>query len=572
MKDSAVINFYFGSFYEAHEKSNPIDKIWAYFDNVKSSPELSDYINVVIPKNMDIFELFLENNLSLQTAKRFIYDHEFVFIKIHPPTKSVIPPGLELRFYIFIGGIVEKAMQKTLEKVVFYSEDFSPGKSHLKNIFSQYTDSDSVLFLNKKGESLFDNKQNILYFENVDDDLNYRKAMQSLERKLISRVGYFGKKNKVDTIDRVYFDASNCANELSLLIETYVKERIKNEEEIVVLCDDSYSSWLMDPVESLNPILFGVNKVSIMSINEFLSSKQKDTVLNNADHVFIFYPLIDTRKTLNSHIRELMPRGVEKIHDKGCVHILGILFSGDSGDMDSDSKSFISINSKHEFSVDYLLRVKKDYIGKDSKEFGIISNFYKNIESETICDDKFLELTSFDFWYMLDKSGIQREVNVPPDRSPIDRVPNLKAMFENFGSWLCYKIIEKLKDHFRDNNFNFKNYLVVTLDEDNINIITENLSIFSDFDVCRVHRDDLIDIEKSLEEGKFDYLKPYDSDVIILDDFTRTGDTINCLRGMLETLGKKVCCSFVMFSFIEQYKEQEHGLLSLYDLSIPYEV
>ena len=386
------------------------------------------------------------------------------------------------------------------------------------------------------------------------------KALADFKAKLIRKVGFFKRnsKQKEGSYDRCFYDGSACEGELATLLKIYLdREEFQGDKNILILYDSQFSNWIELPVKCLL-----TKNIACVEINSVISEYKNFTVLNKYDIFICVYPFVNTKHTLEQH-SSFLNKKVDNFDVGRNVYFLSSLIQGNTDVKDLDKINQQKLNLTYgNINLTYFFKVEKSPLSKEaSTKFDLLATSSKyDLNSNHDC------LTSPEFWYLIDNEKLSLEIDVPSYRESAGYLPNLDIIFEKYGGWFCGKIITRLKRKLNDEYFEFNNYVIVTPDEVNINKITDSIKYFSDFNLVRIPR---LDIDGLNGKLIFPLLENFSNKVIILDDFTKTGNTIKNMRNVLDSLGKEIIASFAIFSFLN---DEEFDVESLYEIPISEKV
>lgn len=412
-------------------------------------------------------------------------------------------------------------------------------------------------------------------FEIKDPSLNIFRSKELFIKKLIKRIGYFPRdpfSPSHERFDRYFYDASYCTNELIDLIDWYIENKLpKTSKKLYILYDNKIEGWLDNIVSYCS--YQGSFTISVMDI-EFAVSEKKIKNAQKTDHFLCLYPMVNTSKTIKRQISALM-KEESKFDINKNVSVLSILKSlpsfvnSDTASSQTIYSSRVEIPNVGDIKLDYFFNVDKGMIDKNECESMKIAMRQVGI----MPPQDYRYLLAHEFWHLIDQSGLIEEEDVPEHRKEtvkiLDHVPDTFAIFDNFGVYLCEKLIENIKRKLKNELAEYEEYLVVTPDEKHINKIVESFEIVSNFKVISIARNRIDSEDDEWLQGLLiDH--QYNESVIVLDEFTKSGKTINKLSGMLERLGKTVIDKTVIFSFLPT--ESSEDITSLYSLPLNFKM
>lgn len=529
--------------------------------HTKSNEKLIDILNFKINRNNENTIITAETESSWKDIESQLNEYKYIYFDFLPPNRSIIPPTLDLRVCILISKYIQKRDIKNLS-IAVQNKEFAADYYQLTQLFSCSLEQGSI--------GLYQDNKLIIESKGAFNSYNLNKkpdeievTLTKLKQKLIRKIGYYPRINKDDwKIDKEFYDGSLCQPEISALLTNYIKQELSNNKKIVIIYCCSVSEWLKFPVRSV------ADEINA-EVFPFEIAKTYSSKIDNADKVFIIYPLIQSLKTLKTNLDSL---SINYSKNKEKFRVKAILYAGKINPIKESSNLTKARVGGEEVEFDYFLKVKKEYYEENSWEKELLQDEIKGTPDFIFkARTNHAELSSMDYWSLVKSAGLIPEKNVPTEeRKGLNNIPDLNKMFSSYGAWLCQKVIERLKFSLDDDGFEFKNYLIITPDEHNVNIITDYLKDLYKFDIIRINRKYICrkeDIEKN--EQLCEKIQYYDPKVIILDDFTRSGSTLTNLKKLMENLEKTIVKSLVLFEYTSETLESEKDYLSLYQITIP---
>lgn len=534
------------------------------------------FVNLAITGGVEIFEVKLSRNvdekfdflMKLLEIKPKLEFFTILFFDLVSPFKSVIPPTLELRVCEDISNYLTNENSNAI--CAIRAKEFSIGKEALRKMFNYQ--------IEKKSIEIYESNQAIIsacqiFMDAIPSEIvrdrKHKANFELFKKKLVRKIGFFTTKeqssNEVVGIDWTFYDASDCLHELVYLLENYIQKFVPKEsgEKIVVLFHTSESDWLLPAIQNLN---FSFTDLKIIPMLNFLATNEFNEIVQREKNVFMVYPMVKTFSTLKKTFEAIEKKKLDSQDDFfSKINILSILYSGVA--KSKNSKVVVRIGSR-ETKIDYFLAVSKPALKIESWESKYLNQNKGAVLAISDSRSEIVELSAYEFWHIVNKLTLGGEIDSPLYRSKLDNIPDLQILFAENGAWLCKKLIGLIKHQLNDDNFTFKNYLIVTPDQKNINTITDYLLEFSDFDIIRLDNN-VIEKETAIAEDSelYSRLAYYDTEVILIDDFSRTGEKLFRIGRLLESVGKKIITSIVLFDF-RDYDAGTSKLLSLYQIPI----
>lgn len=443
----------------------------------------------------------------------------------------------------------------------------------------------TTLYLSKNLESsgihyseIFDNLRKsavkLCFFNEYTDEKNINQLTTDFKDKLIKRIGLFARgvdqKTGCKLYDRHYYDAANCTNELIEIIDWFLRNKIpKSTTKLLILYDGKISGWLKN-IGSFQTFR-GDFVVGVQDINVVIKDKQSN-VLSKFDYFLCLYPVKNTGQTIRFHVEQL--NKINKKFDPNInVQFLSLLLAT-TDPLNSTEYNNPRVESRRKIpgtnffvELHYFLEVDKGTLSFEESQ-----SIHNILQSERVQSEQleYHELFSYEYWYFVQKYGLLSESDVPNHRKKQDNavfqhVPNFERIFQDYSPYLSEKIIERLRVSQKQPIFEYSNSIIVTPDESTINSITNSLSKISTFDLVKVPREVINRCDSEYVEKQ---LKGYlASSVIILDCFTRTGETLNKLSKIIKSLKYDVIERLVIFSYLHNQESPEH-ITSLYQIPI----
>lgn len=403
-------------------------------------------------------------------------------------------------------------------------------------------------------------------------------GIECLSKKLIRFPGHFKlslRSQKIACTD-YFFDGRLCEFEIVELIEDFVNTKFGSSNSVEVLYDSIVSGWLEASVRAYC-VRHDKPPINMSKVAGTVTIKNNATVL-------LVVPLVESGNT----IRELLPK-LKSMYPNSNVTVLSVLSTLGSAESEGqiEARDWDGPNDIH-----YFLKVKRNRYSNGSCpscKAGLPLADPKN-------PDPYTKLSSQSFWTLADDVGFGPENDVPPNRQSVGEVPQLRNLDPMNGTFLAYKIVKLLKS----TNNKVPNMAILCPLEEGAHSIGSCLEDVYNIPVIRVPKHvfdnpanpaigsrapsnlPTSNFDESMETLWTVQLKSFlryqerltkqpqgfgqnSSDVVIMDEFCRSGATLTNLRKFAIKQGLNVRCAISVISFDSNVED----LHSLYDVSIP---
>lgn len=389
-----------------------------------------------------------------------------------------------------------------------------------------------------------------------------------LELKLIRRLGHIriSSREQESYCVRHFFDGSECKDEIAQLIRDYIKESYEVNKKPIILYTDPNANWLRDVVLTLQDCAFA----SPRNVDDFLADVQDRPDEINVSPLMIM-PVIDTAKTLASILRDWSAAGLPK------PKILAIISTRGTQERNGIWKPKFD---DEDYEVYYLLR-------RERERYTIQCPMCR-LEIPQQTDgraDKYLSLTSYDFWDMVGSKQCfpEKGLEKPSHRTQsLQVVPPIQEMVHENGPWLAKKSINLLES--RLDKCRLKGIPIVHLEESGARPLP--LYLREMLGSTLIALPNWVRNEISNDPSKvgkiflrlrqenpgcaqqLDSVNP-DQPVLCLEEFSVSGGTRKAIITLLHHLGRTVLAHLCVLSFEPPHRRLEAGnSFCLYEIEL----
>lgn len=534
--------------------------------------------NETIPLGIDL--AWNSNLLSEMIDEKLIdSDHHYVLIDLSRPSQH----SLQSHHLIngFLNAVNVDVGRKKGRRYLLLLPTMLPQEDFIRHAITELAERCEITVVANSGELLgrsqisSDRMHGYAKLVRTMDD----PEIDSLAKKLIRFPGHFklAPNTQGNACADYFFDGKLCEFEVVELIEGFIDAKFGGSDRVDLLYDAVISDWLEASVRAYC-VRHDKPPINTSKMDEIVFVKSNANVL-------LVLPLIESGNTL----RELLPK-LHSMYPNSNLTVLSVLST--LGSVDKEGR--IEGHDWGACDVYYLLKVRRNRYSSEtcpSCKAGIPSIDPRN-------PDPFTKLSSHAFWTLAEDIGFGPENDVPPKRQPIGDVPQLRNLDPMNGTFLAYKIVKLLE--FTNNKV--PGVIILCPLEEGAHSIGSSLESVYNIPVVRVPkyefddsveagREDQVDDEENGLASIFDQemetlwqtqlrtfhhyqrrlagqprkLGNSSLDVIIMDEFCRSGSTLSSLREFAVRNGLHVRCLISVISFGSNIDD----LHSLYDISIP---
>ena len=412
---------------------------------------------------------------------------------------------------------------------------------------------------------------------NADDDAKTRNSFakqiiewssigrasneELLKQKLIRHRGYYSFGIAGETTVSV-FDGSNCIGEISELILSRLDQNNGNFKNVNILVDDRRSVWL--GAAARNAQIESYGKYS------FFFASELDGIDKSIEFQAVLFSVLRSGKTAVDLIAKIEGQLSSELY-------CWALVSNERG-MEEEGPFLKEIERENGKSLMICVEIVKN-----SQDDEVLSALWNSADSVTPTPAESIDLAaefkSDEIWSLLIESGLEREKPVPPHRSTYEWVPNMERMIALHGPLLAGKIGAVLaRQHRQDDHsegllifihpkedaasmlvdyicrlmvkrsFAIERDLIElarisnSLNELRENITDQNLENIGSKLTVKQLSEHLLNLEGVQESLMLDRTYPDFNKlrVILIDEFSGTGETLYNLKRIAEWLGWKI--------------------------------
>jgi len=390
-----------------------------------------------------------------------------------------------------------------------------------------------------------------------------QNSFELLAKKLIRRLGHFKRplqSSHHHHCVRYFYDGTLCQEEIADLLTKHL-EKIGASSSLLLLYHCRPNSWLISAILSVATDL----GIDLHKAEDWIMTAPLPPSNASALKPLLIVDMVDSGDTLSQVVKALFSKGLSTDID-----ILTVLTTKSTQTETRERK--ITIGGK-DFSVRYLIKVEQSEL--DLKQCEMCS-LKLPFSGDDLSSETFM-LSTYDMWEMANEAGIGPERDVPPYRGPAHIVPNYPAMIEKHGAWLAFKMHKRLES--RPEGIK-PDTVVICPDEKGSVVYSEYLRFVLGFQIIRIPRD-VIDIfknggdqlallKRASENTHPDWFNRVasitDAEVIIVDEFNRSGGTFEGIKGLLNYFRKQPSCYFPLIDMNPEWSSQcDVPTFSLYD-------
>jgi hypothetical protein len=246
-------------------------------------------------------------------------------------------------------------------------------------------------------------------------------AADGLRAKMIRRVGYFphyGDDGMIRDYTRYYFDGQYCVEELKPLILDRLREMLNPKDESMIVHVDAAPDWLPAalsvPVSELAHEGFNVRVGSQGELPDEPGGTRTVVAVHPVHH--------------HGYSLTALAEAAQRWAPAAEIKAMAIAATALEG-----VPATIKVGGK-EIEVPRLMEVVQRRIPKDV--FSPDPAYYAAADGA----ERFLAMTSGDFWLLAEEAGFIPERDAPPYRAPLRAVPDLLGFVDSNAAWIVDKI------------------------------------------------------------------------------------------------------------------------------------
>ena len=382
-----------------------------------------------------------------------------------------------------------------------------------------------------------------------------------LKNKMIRRLGHFRHRRGRDSCCRYFYDGRLCEPEVSQLVGDFIDANCDPGAFPLVLYHSPMSPWLEKAVLSICV----ARNMSSINLNGKTQEEIQAISLPQGHNPFLIVDLIDTGHTVAELFRSLR-KGSSQLNP----HIVSVL-ANNPLDRQSCIRELDVDGATYQAS--YFMEAEQQVFPSDNCpmcKLGVPESNWRH-------ERDYCSISSYDFWEMAREAGVKDEEDVPKHRrlaNAMNPVINYPEIVKRHGAWLASKIRDRLEAEGMP-----LDSIVVCPDEKGSRVFTDYLRLVLGVAVIRIPREVIDDFVMPLDgPRKFEQWKNaapqwYRSlnsstrdEVIVMDEFNASGNTLLGVRNLLLQFGKGVLCYFTLNDLNPCSSTERHlRLFSLYE-------
>lgn len=384
-------------------------------------------------------------------------------------------------------------------------------------------------------------------------------VIEVLRPKLLKRLGHFKRKvNGYEKCCRYFFDAGSCVPELMRLFDYRID--VAQKEGLItapgaLLVFGPMSPWIREVALTLGADL----EIDVYDIS--LNGPRKKL----PEGAIVLTDLVDSGASLGQKLEELGTW-------EGAVQSRVFSAMGRS--------ERISIcSSGVTYTVESLLVVSPEAVStKACEQCALGIPFSGDPKLEPV------DISSYNLWWMFSRIPWVEERDIPPERSSMGIMPDMKAVFDEFGSWIAYKIERYLRTIGMG-----EETVVVCPDETGSSAMVDCLRLRFDnrliaiaiprVAITKAHKLEINEIRNFLLRGdvgndKQGWIRQLlmaaerRQGVVVMDEFTVSGSTLRGLTKILLALNVSISATFPVLDLMSEQDRGGSERGSLYSISL----
>lgn len=383
---------------------------------------------------------------------------------------------------------------------------------------------------------------------------------EMLEKKMICQLGHFSRVDKdgKKMCTRHSYDGRFCEKEIVTLLEDMIRGSYKNHSQICVFYHCPMSFWL------INPILALKNKLGFATV-DLSKSKPKNLSQQGTQPAVLVLDFIDTGQTLCRLMDLLIGTGKAKYELK----IIAVLATNPTRPKE---RIRTLIYQDKQYEIRYFMQAEQQRYVE-----GACPMCNLKLPEISPYSEPYYMLTTFDHWEISIQAGLKNEDDIPNYRSPLPVVINYPKMISLYGAWFAKKARDILS--IQPSKFPADAVIVCPEGEKGSQVFTDYLKMLLEVTIIRVPRDvinsfrslnnknaeKIAHIKKENPEWFQNLVSMAQYDIIVMDEFNASGQTLEGIKNLLYQLGKRILCYFLLNDLNPKWSElQPHPVYSLY--------
>lgn len=376
--------------------------------------------------------------------------------------------------------------------------------------------------------------------------------IRGLRERLIRIPGWFPRyddANRLVAYARNYYDATLASDELHTLLVDYLRD---DRIELVVL-ESPRSEWLLDPISAACETLDLPRPVILDDLTELEDRRARAPVA-------VVTHLIESGRRIAIAADRLYELG-----HRGSLSLLGVLST--SGSLDQRGQRIVE-GTRY---VDYFVRVQQEVLPLDDVELAL-----GRMPVEGRHDADAGALSVYEFWDLVRRVGTKEEEDVPRGwRESLGHVPDFPLMISQYGLWLSSRLLNVVR---KATQRGPADILFLCPAERGAEAIADALERLFGCTVVKIPRrpwlhTNVLDLSGLVKNGELtgdpwmtQLRSATTPAVVALDEFTKTGGTLEHLVAVASEFNLEVKLAAVLVDLRPYRKRRELNVKSLYCL------
>lgn len=515
------------------------------------------------PRMFSFLESFINAGIT-DSDYRFKFEKNSVILirldlaNTNVSKKAEIPPSITIRLLKVIHDIKEANNLDFQKNIQFRVLLPKPPLKHdfiFNDLISELGDILTILTPNSE-DNLFGANQ---------------ESLGLIATKMIRRIGHF-EKNGMHY--KYFYDGEYCTNEITLVLRKLLIQLIEDtqESELLVFYDYRYSKLWMK--KCLDTLVVEFDKIQFVDITNAWQVKKK----KRYEKIILLLDLINTGLTANNHFQ-----AIKQTIKYNKIQIISTVICSASKAQIGPAGVYTYRNRKlmNNEPISYLFH---GIPLREVPEKYYLDYYVKPTSHEEY--DNGYKFNSYIFWSLVREASFIPENDVPVHREEISNpalVPKFERIMQLFGPF----VVKKLHLGFQSKNLNEATSVILCPDESGASTISYTISSILNIGVVTIPREVLTKVhdgttfEEDIQENP-NWVRSlrdlaYQSEIIIFDDFTVSGNTLKSMTELISTLSRdwemnfQVVCTSVFADFRDSSQvDSGEEIMSLYDYNLSF--
>lgn len=465
-----------------------------------------------------------------------------------------------------VNGLVQKAVDTTPHVIALVLPELPPSEESSYLCLAEHLRSGRVVIFAHNGDinagskslTAYSKEQFRLKFTTSRGD-----PSDILTKKMVFRLGHFQRKTRSgkQVCSRHFYDGRFCEKEICRLLESLIFEICGEAVDLRVLFHCPLSPWLINPVLAVgNRLGLKIFPFGRKCVPRGVNAKSQRSSLT-----LLVLDFVGTGQTLG-HILDSLKEQGESLER---VRIVSVLAT-------NPTESARKVRSFHhagvQFEIRYMMQAEQDVYRE-----GECPMCKMEIPTTPADTESYRMLASYDHWEMCIQAGLKNEENIPMYRRPLPYVVDYPKMISLYGAWLAAKVRGVLSS--QPGGFPADAVIVSPEHESGSQVLTDYLKMILEVTVIRVPRGAINAFVNLNSESKAalalireecppwyrNLVSSSQYDIVLMDEFNASGQTLHGLRNLLTHIGKSAQCYFVLNDLNPMWSDQQHvPVYSLY--------